>query len=389
MKEHKKSKKPLICLLLYILAVLYITLFSRPRSLMSIVHLDPLWTYKLWATHGWFYIRQVILNIGMCVPLGWLAASAYFSCASASSEARGGKRRAVLICTLLCFLFSVLIELTQFFSGRGSLDIDDVINNSLGALIGILAYAAAGERLPEIPVAVLLVLLGVAGCFMIRPNKNDYTAQFFFDVEHAELGEQLRFSGRCTSNGARTPPYTLLLRDEAGTEYAVETARNGESYSAKADAGEGKYEILVHFRLFPVIGTETYISGDRVEYVAGEVTEPAHATGILKAYSPEYDTYVYQDGDRIVWYIGCGLEPETEIIYHICTNDGEKLPADRIWFGFDNRGFHPGESSELESVDGYRVFEKEIPVEYPVTSITAGLDFGGGTGWSKSFRITA
>ena len=62
----------------------------------------------------------------------------------------------------------------------------------------------------------------------------------------------------------------------------------------------------------------------------------------------------------------------------------------RRWIshGFDNRGFRPTGNNELAGVDGYRVFEKEIPTEYPVTSITVGFNPGSGVTWSKSFRLS-
>lgn len=203
-----------------------------------------------------------------------------------------------------------------------------------------------------------------------------------------ELGDGIEFTGRCSSNGAWTPKYNFILRNSAGIEYAVNTNVEGGNYTAKSDAPCGKYEVLVHFHSFPVISTGTYLNGKKVEFVAGEFAEPDGAVGILKAYSQEYDTYIYQDGDRLVWYIGYDIEPATEIIYHIYTNDGSLLPSDRIQYGFDNRGFRPTGNNELAGVDGYRVFEKEIPTEYPITSITVGFNPGSGVTWSKSFRLS-
>ena len=389
---RNKSRELEICLFFYILAVLYITLFSRPRSLMSVVHLDALWTYKLCFTRGWYYVRQILLNIALFSPLGYLVSSTAEHrnlSQKTKKQVLGNPRgRTVVQTVLLCLLFSVIIEMIQFFSGRGSLDVDDLINNSIGALVGAAGYAVIGKKLPQKPVLILLVLAGISGCTMIRPNRFDYNTQFYFDIDQVKADDVLVFSGTCASNGARTPGYSLLLRDGEGTVYQTETEISGRTFRAKAAVPEGKYEILIRFRLFPLISTETFIHGDRVEYVAGEFREPVHASGILKAYSPEYDTFVYQDGGKIVWYIGYDIEPTTEIIYHLYTNDGEQLPVSRVEYGFDNRGFKLGEGNERESIDEYRVFEKEIATEYPVTSITVGFNPGEGITWMKSFRVT-
>ena len=43
------------------------------------------------------------------------------------------------------FMFSFAIEIMQYITGRGLADIDDLINNTLGAVIGYLIFKA-GKR---------------------------------------------------------------------------------------------------------------------------------------------------------------------------------------------------------------------------------------------------
>ena len=138
--------------------------------------------------------------------------------------------------------------------------------------------------------------------------------------------------------------------------------------------------------------TGTWINGDRIEYVAGEVPlmKGVSERAILKAYSMEFDTLVFQDGERLLWLIGSEIDKNTEIIYHIHTTEAEKLPERRIIYGFDNRGFRVGAEridDELESIEHYRVFEKEIPQEYNVTAVVIGFNTDGTIIWSDSFRI--
>ena len=130
-------------------------------------------------------------------------------------------------------------------------------------------------------------------------------------------------------------------------------------------------------------------SGVEVEYVAGEVPviSGLPETAVLKAWNEEYDTLVYQDGDRLLWLIGSAIDKNTEIIYHIPTTEPEKLPEKRIQYKFDNRGFRVGSDNELEGIKHYRVFEKEIPEEYYVTAVVVGFNIDGTITWSDSFRI--
>lgn len=138
--------------------------------------------------------------------------------------------------------------------------------------------------------------------------------------------------------------------------------------------------------------TGIWVNEDRIEYVAKEipVIDGLPETAVLKARNEEYDTLVYQDGYRLLWLIGSPIDRNTEIIYHIHTTEPETLPEKRIQYGFDNRGFRVGverTDNELDSIEHYRVFEKEIPEEYPVTAICVGFNTDVTITWSNSFRI--
>lgn len=102
-----------------------------------------------------------------------------------------------------------------------------------------------------------------------------------------------------------------------------------------------------------------------------------YANPILRAFIPEYDTYIYQVQNKMVWLIGKEIDPKTEIIFHLFTNKPHLLPERRRKYGFDNRGFRGNNKYERESIGKYRVFEKDIPSEYPVISIQVGFNFYG------------
>ena len=122
MKKNYKHKHLLYWLLftLYIFAVLYITLISRtptyPRH-----NFHPFWEYELLLAGNQqrYYFQQVSCNILMLIPFGLFLSS----------------RLSWKVIPLGC-LFSVAIELTQYFTARGLCEFDDVFNNTLGCVIG-------------------------------------------------------------------------------------------------------------------------------------------------------------------------------------------------------------------------------------------------------------
>lgn len=72
-----------------------------------------------------------VLNIIMCMPLGFLLPLLWKGCRKCG--------RTVLI----GLIFSLLIEITQLFNWRAS-DVDDLMANTCGALIGYILLALVG-----------------------------------------------------------------------------------------------------------------------------------------------------------------------------------------------------------------------------------------------------
>ena len=74
------------------------------------------------------FVRQIVLNMLMTVPFGFLFPLT-------------GKGNAGTVKTILCcFLMSLGIELLQGFLGLRSSDITDIITNVTGGIIGYLLY---------------------------------------------------------------------------------------------------------------------------------------------------------------------------------------------------------------------------------------------------------
>lgn len=114
-----------LCFIIYIIFLLYMTLFGRLSEQIDTISLFPFWSYlEMIQTSNLNMGRQILYNILAFVPLGILLPML-------------GRRFQRLKIILLCgFLLSVLIESTQFLLHLGWCDIDDVINNTAGAVIG-------------------------------------------------------------------------------------------------------------------------------------------------------------------------------------------------------------------------------------------------------------
>lgn len=116
----KKSTKALVAL--YILIILWITLFSRRPGTERIFR-GLFWEIEMG------YWNNIIQNILLFVPLGFLI---------------GGKRGIIA-----GVLLSIGIELIQFIFRLGYCELDDVLNNTIGAAIGSLLFKKFGKRIEQ------------------------------------------------------------------------------------------------------------------------------------------------------------------------------------------------------------------------------------------------
>lgn len=127
-KNHRKFRKVLyiIIFIVYIVIVLYITLFNRVTS-VRLKMLTPFWEYKqlIYGVDKLYWFRQIVCNIIMLLPLGTFLCLMY------------RRLNAIHIGAIGC-AFSSCIELTQYVTGRGLLEFDDIFHNTLGAVIGYI-----------------------------------------------------------------------------------------------------------------------------------------------------------------------------------------------------------------------------------------------------------
>ena len=102
-------------LVAYVFLVMSVTVLSRGHVKEETVYLVPFWSYI-----------EIVLNILMLVPVGFLLPVLV-------------KRHAVLYGILV----SVCIEVFQLITGRGYFEVNDLIHNSLGIVIGYGIYRLA------------------------------------------------------------------------------------------------------------------------------------------------------------------------------------------------------------------------------------------------------
>lgn len=111
-----------VLIALYVFFILWITLFSR-RPMETRIFRGLFWEVRMG------YWNNIIQNILLFIPLGFLI---------------GGKRGIIA-----GVLLSIGIELTQYIAVLGYCELDDVLNNTIGAAIGSLLFKKFGKRIEQ------------------------------------------------------------------------------------------------------------------------------------------------------------------------------------------------------------------------------------------------
>lgn len=120
-----------LCLLLWFAAVLWITLLRRTPGAAAGPELIPLHSYrKLMNTGNREILRTNFMNVALFYPAGLLTASMF-------REQRPNWQRMLLTGALFALL-SVGIEFLQFRFALGCPEIDDVLHNTVGTLLGTM-----------------------------------------------------------------------------------------------------------------------------------------------------------------------------------------------------------------------------------------------------------
>ena len=136
-KKHKFNKVQCgaaILLSLYIVVLLYFTVVGRYS------HEEYEYKINFFTSYRWFFqyngeqvLRQLLINFVMLMPVGFLLPVVIKA------------KHKYLITMALSLLLTVFIETMQLITKCGSFEIDDIINNFIGAVIGMLIYALCSK----------------------------------------------------------------------------------------------------------------------------------------------------------------------------------------------------------------------------------------------------
>ena len=125
MKENNKTNKlTRVLFIIYLIALFWILLFKFGVRFSYMenrnVNLIPF---------GKIDVSEIILNVVIFVPLGIYAGVLF-------------KKWGFVKKLFFFFLISLMFEGLQFILGVGAFDITDIINNTLGGIIGLLIFEA-------------------------------------------------------------------------------------------------------------------------------------------------------------------------------------------------------------------------------------------------------
>lgn len=135
--DKKKSKKRVfitLVFILYIVLLLFAVLF-KDRSVKdeyqyNLVLFDEIKRYFRYRRQvgNWIFIRNIMGNVLGFIPMGAFWPYVF------------SNMKSPVLVTLVCFEWSLVIEFIQLVFKIGSFDVDDLLLNTLGGMIGCIGY---------------------------------------------------------------------------------------------------------------------------------------------------------------------------------------------------------------------------------------------------------
>lgn len=102
---------------------LWFTVFGRDDTVRVGYDFSPFWTYRaIFLENKDYYIKECVLNVLFFIPLGVMLS--LYKCLN------------IRYVIFIGISFSALIELLQLVFGKGFSEIDDIIHNTLGCMLG-------------------------------------------------------------------------------------------------------------------------------------------------------------------------------------------------------------------------------------------------------------
>ena len=127
--NYKKKKIVRICFFLllidFIILILCSTVFYRTSIDNRGFNLKPLWSYKAILEGQQYILPEIVMNITVFVPIGFFVSVLL-------------KKMRLSQILLVGLFISITIECLQFILKKGFCEVDDIIHNTLGCLIGYI-----------------------------------------------------------------------------------------------------------------------------------------------------------------------------------------------------------------------------------------------------------
>ena len=127
-------------LVFYLSFILTITILKRIPAHLPSYQLDLFWSYKAIIGGTKKLLAENFWNVMLFVPLATMLAILL------GARITYGRRRWIWLTILICLVFSAGIEVVQLVTHRGLFEFDDIIHNTLGAVIGVAAVAIIRGR---------------------------------------------------------------------------------------------------------------------------------------------------------------------------------------------------------------------------------------------------
>ncbi|MBQ7926336.1 MAG: VanZ family protein [Lachnospiraceae bacterium] len=122
--RQKSEVIPVTLLVAYGLTIFLITFLSREDSGATGMYMEPFSSWGINARNNAYFIENILLFIPLGFFYGWVV-----------------KMRSSCIASLLLGIsFSFCIESLQLVTGRGVFQVDDILTNGVGMLVGTLLF---------------------------------------------------------------------------------------------------------------------------------------------------------------------------------------------------------------------------------------------------------
>lgn len=139
----KKAARYIIQLLLveYVFLIYGLTVIFRNVKPNVRHFLKPFWSYISFLQGNDALLYEIIMNVVLFIPIGFLWGT---------QVSKGLREQQWLITFLLGIGLSLGIELMQLVFKKGSFEVDDLINNTLGCLIGFFIWRTLSKLIDAI-----------------------------------------------------------------------------------------------------------------------------------------------------------------------------------------------------------------------------------------------